>query len=179
MVIKGHTGPVRSVKFSSDGKHLITASDDKLLKIWSLPSRKFLCSLSGHSNWVRYANFSPDTKLAVSGGEDIIPGINELRKRLSFHVVAHSKDYHPPNHCSFVSNNKGSTVFTEFKMPSGDMQMMWPAHCVQGTPGCEFHPDLHMPPSDFIVHKGLNVDIDSYSAFFDNGHKSQTEMEAL
>ena len=121
----------------------------------------------------------PSGSLAVSGGEDIIPGINELRKRLSFHVVAHSKDYHPPNHCSFVSNNKGSTVFTEFKMPSGDMQMMWPAHCVQGTPGCEFHPDLHMPPSDFIVHKGLNVDIDSYSAFFDNGHKSQTEMEAL
>ena len=81
MVIKGHTGPVRSVKFSSDGKHLITASDDKLLKIWSLPSRKFLCSLSGHSNWVRYANFSPDTKLAVSGGEDKLVKIWDVETR--------------------------------------------------------------------------------------------------
>ena len=121
----------------------------------------------------------PKGSLAVAGGTDIIPGINDLRQRLPFHVVAHSKDFHPSNHCSFESNNKGSTVFTEFKLPSGDMQMMWPAHCVQGTQGCEFHPDLHMPPSDFIVHKGTNVDIDSYSAFFDNGHKSQTEMEAL
>lgn len=68
--MKGHTGPVRSVRFSNDGKLLITASDDKLVKIWSLPSRRFLCSLSGHSNWVQDAKFSPDNKLAVSGGED-------------------------------------------------------------------------------------------------------------
>ena len=68
--MKGHTGPVRSVRFSNDGKFLITASDDKLVKVWSLPSRRFLCSLSGHSNWVQDAKFSPDGRLAVSGGED-------------------------------------------------------------------------------------------------------------
>jgi hypothetical protein len=121
----------------------------------------------------------PNGSLAVAGGTDIIPGINELRARLPFHVVAHSRDFHPANHCSFDSNNPGSQVFSEFKLPSGEMQMMWPAHCVQGTPGSDFHPDLNVAATDIIVHKGLNVDIDSYSAFFDNGHKSQTEMEAL
>jgi hypothetical protein len=121
----------------------------------------------------------PNGSLAVAGGTDIIPGINELRARLRFHVVAHSRDFHPANHCSFDSNNPGSQVFSEFKLPSGEMQMMWPAHCVQGTPGSDFHPELHVADTDIIVHKGLNVDIDSYSAFFDNGHKSQSEMEAL
>jgi hypothetical protein len=121
----------------------------------------------------------PNGSLAVPGGTDIIPGINDLRKRLPFHVVVHSRDFHPPDHCSFDSNNPGSKTFAEYRLPSGDMQMMWPAHCVQGTRGSEFHPDLHMPPTDIVVFKGLNKDIDSYSAFFDNGHKSQTEMEAL
>ena len=121
----------------------------------------------------------PSGSLAVAGGTDIIPGINELRERLPFDLVAHSRDFHPANHCSFDSNNPGSKTFTEFKLPNGDMQMMWPAHCVQGTQGSEFHPDLFIPPTDIIVHKGLNVDIDSYSAFFDNGHKSQTEMMAV
>jgi hypothetical protein len=121
----------------------------------------------------------PSGSLAVAGGTDIIPGINELRKRLPFDVVAHSRDFHPANHCSFVTNNPGSQMFSEHKLASGEMQMMWPAHCVQGTQGSEFHPDLLVAPTDIIVHKGLNADIDSYSAFFDNGHKSQTEMEAL
>jgi hypothetical protein len=121
----------------------------------------------------------PSGSLAVAGGTDIIPGINELRKRLPFDVVAHSRDFHPANHCSFVTNNPGSQMFSEHKLASGEMQMMWPAHCVQGTQGSEFHPDLLVAPTDIIVQKGLNADIDSYSAFFDNGHKSQTEMEAL
>jgi hypothetical protein len=121
----------------------------------------------------------PNGSLAVAGGTDIIPGINDLRKRLPFDIVAHSRDFHPANHCSFDSNNPGSQRFQPFKLPSGEMQMMWPPHCVQGSQGSEFHPDLLVAPSDIIVHKGLNVDIDSYSAFFDNGHKFQTEMNAL
>ena len=121
----------------------------------------------------------PQGSLQVAGGTDIIPGINDLRKRLPFDVVAHSRDFHPANHCSFVTNNPGAQVFTEHKLPGGDMQMMWPPHCVQGTEGSEFHKDLVVSPTDIIVHKGLNVNIDSYSALFDNGHKFQTEMEGL
>ena len=121
----------------------------------------------------------PSGSLAVTGGTEIIPGINALRQRLPFAIIAHSRDFHPANHCSFDSNNPGSKTFETFKQPSGEMQMMWPPHCVQGTSGSDFHPDLLVEPSDIIVHKGLNVDIDSYSAFFDNGHKAQTEMEAM
>ena len=58
------------MSFSQDCKKVITASDDKTVKIWTLPSKKFLCSLNGHANWVRSAKFSPDSRLAVSGGDD-------------------------------------------------------------------------------------------------------------
>lgn len=68
--MKGHSGAVRSVSFSQDSHQLITASDDKTVKVWTLPSKKFRCTLSGHSNWVRSAVFSPDARLAVSGGDD-------------------------------------------------------------------------------------------------------------
>lgn len=61
---------MRSVNFSRDGRHLITASDDKTVKLWSLPSQRFTATLSGHMNWVRSAEFSPDGRLAVSGGDD-------------------------------------------------------------------------------------------------------------
>jgi hypothetical protein len=121
----------------------------------------------------------PQGSLAVAGGTEIIPGINNLRKRLPFDLVAHSRDFHPANHCSFVTNNPGAVIFNEHKLPNGQMQMMWPAHCVQGTEGSEFHKDLVIAPTDIIVHKGLNVDIDSYSALFDNGRGAQTEMEGL
>ena len=70
VTLKGHTGAVRSVRFSSDTQHLITGSDDKMAKIWSLPSRKFECSLVGHTNWVRSAEFNPSATLAVTGGDD-------------------------------------------------------------------------------------------------------------
>lgn len=70
VTLKGHAGPVRSVDFASDGRHLLTGSDDKTAKIWSLPSRKFQSSLVGHSNWVRSACFSPDMNLAATASDD-------------------------------------------------------------------------------------------------------------
>ncbi len=70
-------------------------------------------------------------------------------------------------------------MFTEFKLPCGTMQKMWPSHCVQGSWGSDFHPLLHVAPSDIIVHKGINTAVDSYSAFYDNGHANHTEMAAL
>lgn len=70
VTMKGHTSTVRSVNFSQDSKYLVTASDDKTAKIWSLPSRKFSASLVGHSNWVRCASFDPTAMLVVTGSDD-------------------------------------------------------------------------------------------------------------
>lgn len=69
-MLKGHTGTVRSVSFSADGRLLATASDDKTVKLWSLPGQRFAATLSGHSNWVRAAAFSPDGRLVASAGDD-------------------------------------------------------------------------------------------------------------
>ena len=81
--MRGHSGAVRSVTFSADSKFLLTASDDKTLKVWSLPTRKFQCSLSGHSNWVKSGVFSPDTRLALSGSDDKTVRLWDLAKRKS------------------------------------------------------------------------------------------------
>jgi len=80
-VLKGHSGAVRSVCFSADSRFLLTASDDKTMKLWSLPTRKFQCSLSGHSNWVRSGVLSPDTRLALSGSDDKTVKLWDLTKR--------------------------------------------------------------------------------------------------
>lgn len=69
-MLKGHSAPVRSVDFSHDARQLLTASDDKTVKLWSLPSRKFVQSFSGHSHWARSAKFSPDARVVVSGSDD-------------------------------------------------------------------------------------------------------------
>jgi hypothetical protein len=125
-----------------------------------------------------FCHINPNGSLLVPGGAEIIPGINDLRKRMHFDLVAHSRDFHPSEHCSFQCNNPGSQVFTEIKL-GNVMQKMWPRHCVQGTWGSEFHPDLLVLPDDIIVHKGTNASVDSYSAFFDNDNCTQTEMAAL
>jgi len=87
-----------------------------------------------------------------------------------------TQDWHPKDHCSFASNNPKSTVFTEIETSYGK-QMMWPDHCVQGTPGAEFPKSLNTLPTDIVIKKGLNKIYDSYSGFWDNGKKSQTDME--
>ncbi len=69
-VFKAHTSAVRSVQFSRDGETLVTASDDKTIKLWSTYRTKFQYTLAGHLNWVRSAKFSPDARLVVSGSDD-------------------------------------------------------------------------------------------------------------
>jgi len=124
-------------------------------------------------------DFIPPTgSLAVAEGDKIVPLINRLRKDVKWDLIALTQDFHPKDHCSFSSNNPGSKLFTEFKLPSGQMQMMWPAHCVQGTPGTEFSSELLIDhKTDKIVQKGMNRLVDSYSGFFDNDHKVKSTME--
>jgi nicotinamidase/pyrazinamidase len=106
-------------------------------------------------------DFCPGGSLAVAGGDEIMPVINELRKELKPDVVVITQDWHPADHTSFASNNPGEELFK----PRADGQMMWPAHCVQGTEGAKIHPALEVLPSDIIIKKGTMNDVDSYSAF--------------
>jgi len=118
----------------------------------------------------------PDGSLAVGEGTAVIPIINDLRKRVHFNVVAHTQDFHPADHISFASNNKDNPeckLFTPLRLSNGDMQVMWPDHCVQGSNGCKFHKDLIMEKTDIVVQKGKNREVDSYSGFFDNDKKRE------
>jgi len=131
---------------------------------------------------VQYDFLPPTGSLAVTDGQAIIPVINKLRQRVKFDIIAHSQDWHPSDHISFYVNHKEdpkAKLFTPYQLSNGSMQVMWPAHCIQGSEGAKFHKDLLLLRTDKIVKKGLNRDVDSYSAFFDNDHKKQTEMASV
>jgi nicotinamidase/pyrazinamidase len=117
--------------------------------------------------------------LPVTGGEDAVLATNELRKKFTFDVIAHTRDWHPDDHCSFAETWKAER-FTVRQIPAvggGTIdQMMWPKHCVQKQKGAEFHPKLVVEPSDYIVDKGINKMVDSYSGFFDNSKGSETTL---
>ncbi|MDO5656355.1 MAG: bifunctional nicotinamidase/pyrazinamidase [Flavobacteriaceae bacterium] len=118
-------------------------------------------------------DFLPGGSLAVPGGDEIIPVINQLSKE--FNLVVATQDWHPQNHGSFASNHDNKKVF-EMGELNGLPQMMWPDHCVQGTFGAEFHKDIQMNHVETIFRKGMNPKIDSYSGFFDNGHQKSTGL---
>ncbi|KAJ4462979.1 putative bifunctional nicotinamidase/pyrazinamidase [Paratrimastix pyriformis] len=123
-------------------------------------------------------DFLAGGSLAVPAGNEIIPEINAFHERVPFDLVVFSMDWHPANHCSFVTNNPGATVFTPHQLPSGP-QMMWPAHCVQNTHGAQLHADLRRKPEHMDVRKGQDPHVDSYSAFFDNNHAVKTPLDDI
>jgi nicotinamidase/pyrazinamidase len=118
-------------------------------------------------------DFCPGGALAVAGGDEIVPGINALMN--DFQIVAVSQDWHPAGHSSFASTHNGADPFSQIEMPYGP-QMLWPDHCIQGSNGAEFHEHLNMKPVQMIVRKGYNPEVDSYSAFYENDHKTQTGL---
>jgi len=128
-------------------------------------------------------DFLPPTgSLAVKRGTEVVPVINELRKKVKWSHIVLTQDWHPKGHCSFCSTHqaKGAEVFTLWKLESGHMQMMWPDHCVQGSEGAKFHKDLVVDEkNDSIVQKGTHHKVDSYSGFFDNDHKSQSNLSSI
>lgn len=119
-------------------------------------------------------DFCPNGALAVAGGDEIIPQINALMKE--FQTVVLTQDWHPADHASFADNHAGAAAFSVTEMPYGP-QVLWPRHCVQGSTGAEFHPDLHSDSAHLIVRKGFRTAIDSYSAFFENDHVTPTGLE--
>ena len=111
--------------------------------------------------------------LEVPHGEQIIPLVNELSR--GFNLVVATQDWHPPSHKSFASSHTGKTPFETIQL-GGLAQVLWPDHCVQGTPGAEFHRRLDMNRIEAIFRKGVDPEIDSYSGFYDNGHKKTTGL---
>lgn len=119
-------------------------------------------------------DFCPGGALAVTGGNDIVPGINALMTE--FDAVVLTQDWHPAGHSSFASSHPGAVPMSVIDMPYGP-QVLWPDHCIQGTDGGEFHADLNVTVADLIIRKGYNPDIDSYSAFFENDKTTATGLE--
>ena len=118
-------------------------------------------------------DFCPGGALAVTGGDDIIDGINALMA--DFQTVILTQDWHPAGHSSFASSHPGAAPMQVVDMPYGP-QVLWPDHCIQGTPGAAFHQGLRTD-GDLIIRKGYNPAIDSYSAFFENDHTTPTGLE--
>lgn len=118
-------------------------------------------------------DFCPGGALAVAGGDEIIPVINRLIADHE-HVVL-TQDWHPAGHSSFASSHEGKASFETIEMPYGP-QTLWPDHCVQGTRGAEFHGALEWTKAELVIRKGFRKGIDSYSAFFENDHRTPTGL---
>lgn len=119
-------------------------------------------------------DFCPGGALAVAGGDEIIAGINMLMGQ--FDAVVLTQDWHPAGHSSFASIHSEKSPYDMIEMPYGP-QVLWPDHCIQGTEGAAFHPVLETNQADLIIRKGYNPAIDSYSACFENDHKTSTGLE--
>jgi nicotinamidase/pyrazinamidase len=120
-------------------------------------------------------DFCPGGALAVPDGDAIMPLINHLAGR--FRHVAFSQDWHPRNQVSFASQH-GLAPFSVTRLAYGD-QVLWPDHCIQNTPGADFHPlikDGALVRAEMIVRKGYNPAVDSYSAFYENDHRTATGL---
>ena len=117
-------------------------------------------------------DFCPGGALAVAEGDQIVAGINALMG--DFDTVVLTQDWHPAGHSSFASSHDADPMSVT-QMPYGP-QVLWPDHCIQGTDGAAFHADLRVD-GDLIIRKGFNPAIDSYSAFFENDHKTPTGLE--
>jgi len=118
-------------------------------------------------------DFCPGGALAVGGGHEIVPKINDLIARFD-HVVL-TQDWHPAGHSSFASSHEGQSPFATIEVSHGP-QTLWPDHCVQGTRGADFHPGLRWTKAELIIRKGFRAAIDSYSAFFENDRRTPTGL---
>ncbi|MDH4414155.1 MAG: bifunctional nicotinamidase/pyrazinamidase [Rhizobium sp.] len=119
--------------------------------------------------------FCPGGNLAVAEGDAVMPVANRLMQSGAYDLIVASQDWHPANHGSFASQHQGKKPFDMGEL-SGQPQVMWPDHCVQGTADAEFHPDLKTARIDYIQRKGENPAVDSYSAFRDNDKTALTGL---
>ena len=118
-------------------------------------------------------DFCPGGRLAVPGGDEVVPVINRLAHQFR-HVVL-TQDWHPEDHSSFASRHPGKAPFSEIEMSYGP-QTLWPDHCTWESEGAAFHAGLDIPHAQLVIRKGFHKEIDSYSAFFENDRKTPTGL---
>ncbi|EPX82807.1 Nicotinamidase [Salipiger mucosus DSM 16094] len=119
-------------------------------------------------------DFCPGGALGVAEGDAVVAPINAMMG--AFDAVILTQDWHPAGHSSFASEHPGRAPMETVEMPYGP-QVLWPDHCVQGSPGAAFHADLDTTRAELIIRKGFRPGIDSYSAFFENDHETPTGLE--
>ncbi|HEX9419391.1 MAG TPA: nicotinamidase [Methylomirabilota bacterium] len=117
--------------------------------------------------------FMPGGSLAVNDGDKIVPIINRIAP--AFEHVILTQDWHTPGHISFASSHAGKKPFETVSLPYGT-QVLWPDHCVQGTPSAELHKDLRIPHGELVIRKGYRQHMDSYSAFYEADGKTPTGL---
>jgi nicotinamidase/pyrazinamidase len=121
-------------------------------------------------------DFCAGGQLAVPDGDAVVPLINLLSAH--FRHIALTQDWHPADHTSFASNHPAAKPFDQIELAYGT-QTLWPDHCVQQTPGAEFHPSLDalvFQRTELILRKGFRKEIDSYSAFVENDKQTTTGL---
>ncbi len=118
-------------------------------------------------------DFCPGGALAVPDGDAVVPVINRLAG--AFDHVLLTQDWHPAGHTSFASAHAGRQPFETIEVAYG-AQTLWPDHCVQGSAGAAFHPDLEATRAELIIRKGYDPAIDSYSAFYENDRTTATGL---
>ncbi|MBI2160875.1 MAG: bifunctional nicotinamidase/pyrazinamidase [Candidatus Rokubacteria bacterium] len=118
-------------------------------------------------------DFIPSGALAVPAGDEVVPLVNRLAR--AFQHVILTQDWHTPGHISFASSHAGKKPFETMELPYGT-QVLWPDHCVQGTPGADFHRGLDVPHAELIIRKGYRRHVDSYSAFCEVDGKTSTGL---
>jgi len=121
-------------------------------------------------------DFMPSGALAVNGGDEIVVPINRLAQE--FHsrdsLIVMTQDWHPPNHLSFASAH-GMKPYAPYES-EGIGPVLWPDHCVQGTAGADFHPQIQVKLANAIIRKGYHMAVDSYSTFIENDKKTHTGL---
>lgn len=119
-------------------------------------------------------DFCPGGRLGVSQGDAIIPLINGISPYFECTVL--TQDWHPENHSSFAANHSNKKEYETIEMDYGT-QVLWPKHCMQGSMGADFHPELNTLSASMIIRKGFRPTIDSYSAFFENDKTTSTGLK--
>ena len=118
-------------------------------------------------------DFMPGGALAVPRGDEVVPIINRLAP--AFEHVVLTQDWHPAGHVSFATSHVGTAPFQTMMLPYGE-QVLWPDHCVQGTPGAALHADLRIPHARMVIRKGHHANVDSYSAFMEADRTTKTGL---
>ena len=121
-------------------------------------------------------DFCPGGALAVPDGDAVVPVIHRISR--TFPIVVATQDWHPRGHISFASRHEGKNPFEVIEI-QGTEQVLWPDHCLEGTPGADFHPRLDDTAVRFVLRKGANREMDSYSAFVENDRRTTTGLAGL